>query len=287
MEAVELVRKTREELGRRRGCINESGLYSLKRITSLLKYGEIPLTDEVVKKLKELTEFLIRKQQKKNKFVKHGGFWQIEKFKGGFLDEFLGIVRVPTAEVLSFLTTAYFRVPGLSKSRRLKEAILKGLAFEGVLYVSYQGDLGNDPLFWSNRLMEMIEHLFHGLVAQFAALHRCDERALPVLSALVKAYREAKKELAFYHFLTEGGVPRDFPHLDRDPELEDFFNRLHREFTKNTYDEESLINKFYPEPKRRKIKEWEAKVKDLEKQWKEAQFHPRFFQEPKFNLEEL
>jgi len=287
VEAVELVRKTREELGRRKKCINESGLYSLNRLTSLLKYRELPLTSEVVEELKELTDFLIRKQQKKNRFVKHGGFWQIENFRGGFLDEFLGIVRVPTAQVLSFLTTAFLRVPGLSRKRKLREAILKGLAFEGVLYVSYQGDLGEDPLFWGNRLMEMIDNLFPGLVAQFAALHRNDRRALPVLAALVKVYKEAKRELAFYHFLLEGGVPRDFPHLDRDLELEEFLKRLHRELSKSTYNKEKLIDKFYPESRKKRIKEWELRVKDLEEQWREAGFYPLFFKEPQFHLEEF
>ncbi|RKQ60448.1 hypothetical protein C7457_1525 [Thermovibrio guaymasensis] len=280
MEAVELVSKTREELGNRRGCINESGLYSLNRLTSLLKRRELPLTDEVVEELKKLTKFLMRKQQKKNRFVKHGGFWQIEKFWGGFLNEFLGIVRVPTAQVLSFLTTAFLRVPGLSRKRKLREATLKGLAFEGVLYVSYQGDLGEDPLFWGNRLMEMIDNLFPGLVAQFAALHRNDRRALPVLAALVKIYREAKRELAFYHFLLEGGVPRDFPHLDRDLELEEFLKRLHKELSKNIYNEEKLIDKFYPESKRERIKEWELRVKDLEEQWRKAGFYPLFSKSP-------
>jgi hypothetical protein len=136
--------------------------------------------------------------------------------------------------------------------------------------------------------MEMMEPMFGGMVAKFAALYREDERVLPILAAFVKIYREAKRELAFYHFIREGGIPEEFSFLKNSTarrEIEEFFERIFSELGRGIYDEERILDKFYPDVRRYKMGEWERRVKDLEEQWGEVFFYPQFFQEPQFKLD--
>jgi hypothetical protein len=204
------IQQLKKELFTLKCCVTEKALKNLVNLTILLKENKVP--KELMLTIKSIVKILLEKQSGRTRIVRHGGFWQIEPFGGGPIDYFFVVVRYPTAIVTSFLATYYLLSE--EKSKEVKEAINKALRFNGVLYISHGETIGIDryPFSGEIRIKELLDALLIGLVPQYVATYyKEDDRLLPILSLLVKAYKYCKTSQSSWAMSTCLKIRREIP----------------------------------------------------------------------------
>ena len=280
--------KAIKELSETSKYVPEGTLITLRKLTYTLKEGQLPLTDETKEKIKKVVRLLLKLQRKKNKMIKHDGYWQVCMFDGG-IDPFYGIVREPTADIISFLTTVHFKITELKRSSRLKKAINKALFFEGVAYIGIRGDIfayfGNTP----ENFRYMLRRLLTGLTPRYAATYYKKHRELlPILSAFVKLYKKLGEAYSICYFLENADLPPHLSYLRADKELVEFLKAIKKfidsqnQTIKDLQEDcvpESFINSYGCNIHPFNVKE---DYEELYKQFKEANFYPHFLKNQTF-----
>ncbi len=273
-----LLNQVKKELKKTPNWVSSRAIDLLKQITWRLITGDITIDDEdAIKRFEKVALELIKKQQNRNKFVKHGGFWQegynTEEGVGG-AEEFFYAVRIPTAQITSFLSTVYLLSP--KPNEKIKEAINRGFRFNGIIYISYGCRPGIAEGWYSSgdeRLRDLFRVLTEETLAPqyLATFYREDERLLPLLSFIVKTYLIYKNRYLVNRFIREGELPPEIAPLVKNRKLRKFIYELRKQAVPLNEDRWFALERLYEE---------------LTEQFKKAGFDPEKFKEPDFLKEE-
>ncbi len=269
-----LLNQVKQELKKTPNWVSSRLLELLWEIKWRLLEGDIIIDDEdSIRRFEEIALELIKKQQNRNRYVKHGGFWQegcnTEEGVGG-AEEFFYAVRIPTAKITSFLSTVYILSP--KPNEKIKEAINRGFRFNGIIYVSY-GCRPGIAEGWPSSGDERLRDLFRVLTGEtlapqyLATFYREDERLLPLLSFIVKTHLIYKNRYLVNRFIWKGEFPPEIAPLVKNRKLQEFIYQLRKQAVPLNEDEWFNLKRLYEK---------------LTEQFKKAGFDPEKFKEPNF-----